>query len=116
MALYVGRSVERGPTAFERVAFAWQGGELVIERTHGDALRLHVTIGSEHEEHELHLHADGVKGITTESKLIRIEDVPPSIPEAEAKKGNPAPVRGQSKLIKIEDIRASIPDATIVLS
>ncbi len=111
MALYLGRADhDAAQDGFKRIVVEFEGGELVLAPGHGDALELEVTIGHEHEKHELALHEEGLAQIRSQSKLIKIEDIPPSRP------GNYA-VRQQSQLISIEDTRgrAFLPPVTILL-
>jgi hypothetical protein len=126
MALYLSREPGNGSErGFRRVAFQWESSgresELVLEQGRGESLRLRVSIGGEREEHELELRDAGLLRVNAQSKLISIEDVGESLPDAGepvvAAARRPAPVVGQqSKLIKIEEIGKAIPDATIVLA
>jgi hypothetical protein len=103
-------------SAFNRVAVAWKSGrrdcELVLERRRGGRLHLSVSMGAHHADHELDLHPNGLQAISAASKLIKIEETSPSLPESPrtlprpaAKKPQPAPVKQHSKLITIEDTR-----------
>jgi len=112
VALYLAREEHGSGRAFTRVAFAWDRGELVIERAGDEALRLLVHIGDEREEHELAFHEEALRSITSRSKLIQIEEIGKAGALARSKK---TVVNAQSKLIKIEETGASLPEATLVL-
>ena len=123
MALYLGREAgNEAGGALRRATLEWDRGELVLEPQRDGHVRLHVTVGSEGEEHRLDL-GDGPQTIETESKLIKIEEIGKAGAlvaggaSAEAKAARPpaSHVNQQSKLIKIEDLGASLPEVTIIL-
>jgi hypothetical protein len=108
---------------FTRVTFEWDAAgreaKLVIEPDHSARLRLHVTVGSDREEHELDLDGPGggLEAINSASQLIKIEETGSSLPEAQRVPTAPhekaTRAHARSKLITIEDLSASLPEARL---
>jgi len=74
MPLFLGRHDGESTEGFRGATYEWDDGAIVIEPGLDGGLRLSVSSGSEREEHDVHFDPERFRAISSQSKLITIED------------------------------------------